>query len=228
MDIVRAREIVEENLNLMERKNKDYSGGSGDNISAAGMKGMATRLMDKASRFNNLVDKDKDDQNFESIEDTLNDMMNYALIARMLGEDSWGSPPVRSIYLAGPIDINPGDTAPKKYVRNMLERLGLVVYDPGEAFRSEENGNISPLEWPDLMIDLVCRTAIKYSDILVAIIPENSVPFGTIREIEYARAQGKQVILYHGVSGRSAFHHDLVRFHDLDQLITYVKDLAKV
>lgn len=228
MDIARAREIVKENLDLMERKNKDYSGGSGDNISATGMKGMATRLMDKASRFNNLVDKDEDDQNFESIEDTLNDMMNYALIARMLGEDSWESPPVRSVYLAGPIDINPGDPAPKKYVRDILERYGLVVYDPEGAFRSEKNGNLLPLKWPDLMIDLVCRTAIKHSDIFVAVIPKHSVPFGTIREIEYARAQGKQVVLYHGVSGRSAFHHDLVRFYDLDQLINYVKDLAKV
>lgn len=190
MDIQRIKEIHRENLELMERKNRDYSGDTGDNISATGMVGMATRIMDKASRFNNLINT-KGAINFESVKDTLDDLMNYALIARLLEEGSWASKP-NLIYLAGAIDDVTGLEA-RGWRREITEKLAIHkkinVFNPVTAY------NIVDLDVAKKAIVEIDRMAIAQCDIIIAYLAGEGRSFGTIREVEFAKSLGKRVIL---------------------------------
>ena len=66
---------------LLVKKNQDYKGASFD----LGLNGNMVHLWDKVRRYRNLVEKRMtvglaDKPNFESIEDTLKDIIGYAVI----------------------------------------------------------------------------------------------------------------------------------------------------
>ena len=52
------------------------------------MNGLRVRMYDKLARLNNLVDTG-DTPNYESIEDTLIDMANYAIIGLLVQRGQW-------------------------------------------------------------------------------------------------------------------------------------------
>ena len=77
-----SKETIEKIFNgmsdLLVKKNKDYKGASFD----LGMNGNMVHLWDKVSRYRNMVEnKMRGEQpNFEGIEDTLKDIIGYAVI----------------------------------------------------------------------------------------------------------------------------------------------------
>lgn len=73
------REILDELLNIFLKKHKDYGKG---NILSIKELGIAFRLTEKIERLKNLLMNSKKPEN-ESIEDTLNDIAVYAIIARL-------------------------------------------------------------------------------------------------------------------------------------------------
>ena len=73
-----------ENIQLMDKKQQDYGSG---NISAFGEFGVIVRLNDKMERLKNL-NKMPSVKN-ESIEDTYQDIANYAVIALLIRRNLW-------------------------------------------------------------------------------------------------------------------------------------------
>ena len=88
-DINEAIKYYADTLRLAVKKNKDYSSKGMDPIKLTGMEGVSVRLIDKVTRLYNLV-KSKDPPNYESIDDTLRDISNYALIGYLLKNGKWG------------------------------------------------------------------------------------------------------------------------------------------
>lgn len=70
---------------LFDKKHSDYGK---QNISFSGQIGIVVRMMDKLARIQNLMDKGVDPQN-ESLEDSWDDLMNYAAIGKLLGNGKW-------------------------------------------------------------------------------------------------------------------------------------------
>lgn len=75
-----AEQIANECVGLMISKQKDYGK---DNILDFGEYGVLVRMNDKFQRLKNLNKSGKEPNN-ESIEDTLKDIANYAIISLML------------------------------------------------------------------------------------------------------------------------------------------------
>lgn len=89
------KKIIEEMYQVHLEKNHDYSPRS---ILSVGEVGLATRVWDKVTRLLNLTGfnietgeytKPKSPKN-ESINDTLLDLANYAIIWKILREGNWG------------------------------------------------------------------------------------------------------------------------------------------
>lgn len=104
-------------------------------------------------------------------------------------------------YLAGPID-SPGAsvTLPAPYLRwqdmaadKLLPWVG--TYDPSAAFRMAwGNTDGAPLPTAKRIIKSINRSAIlSCESMLVYLDNKNARPFGTIREIEFARANHRAV-----------------------------------
>lgn len=81
-EIKMTKESVNEVLNsvaeILVKKNADYGGASFD----LGINGNMVHIWDKARRFRSLVEKQMKGEkaNFESLEDTLRDIIGYAVI----------------------------------------------------------------------------------------------------------------------------------------------------
>lgn len=73
------QEILDELMVIFLKKHKDYGKG---NILSIKELGIAFRLTEKVERLKNLLMNSKIPEN-ESIEDTLNDIAVYAIIARL-------------------------------------------------------------------------------------------------------------------------------------------------
>jgi len=89
------REVIERMYSTHLDKNQDYSK---YNILATGFHGVVTRIWDKTARLMSLAGfnigtgeytGEKSAKN-ESIEDTLIDLANYAVIALILRRNKWG------------------------------------------------------------------------------------------------------------------------------------------
>lgn len=86
----KMRAIVEECIELGMRKNNDYSGAKRiDNIALTGFDGISVRLLDKACRVRSLLLVESQVQE-EKLEDTLRDIINYAVYGILLIRDQWG------------------------------------------------------------------------------------------------------------------------------------------
>lgn len=82
----KGNEMTQESINeifngmseLLVKKNQDYKGASFD----LGMNGNMVHLWDKVTRYRNMVEKQLrgESPNFESIEDTLKDIIGYSVI----------------------------------------------------------------------------------------------------------------------------------------------------
>jgi len=90
--------ICEEMLELFKKKQADYGPtniGMGkskiktDKDVQLSLMGLGTRLNDKTSRFLNLTMQDRKPKN-ESIDDTLIDIANYAVMALIVRSKLWG------------------------------------------------------------------------------------------------------------------------------------------
>ncbi|MBN1970956.1 MAG: DUF1599 domain-containing protein, partial [Candidatus Delongbacteria bacterium] len=76
--------ITDDVTAILLKKNQDYGGASFD----LGLNGNMVHLWDKVSRFRSLVSQENQNVNFESLEDTLKDIIGYAVIGlHILNDD---------------------------------------------------------------------------------------------------------------------------------------------
>lgn len=73
---------------LMLKKHADYGPMNIAGAPGGPMNGLRVRMYDKLARLNNLVDTG-DTPNYESIEDTLLDLANYAIIGLLVQRGQW-------------------------------------------------------------------------------------------------------------------------------------------
>jgi hypothetical protein len=80
--------ILGELTTIMVRKHEDYGPMNIAGAPGGPMNGLRVRMYDKLARLNNLVDTG-DTPNYESIEDTLLDLANYAIIGLLVQRGQW-------------------------------------------------------------------------------------------------------------------------------------------
>ena len=80
--------ILGELATTMVRKHADYGPMNIAGAPGGPMNGLRVRMYDKLARLNNLVDTG-DTPNYESIEDTLLDLANYAIIGLLVQRGQW-------------------------------------------------------------------------------------------------------------------------------------------
>ena len=80
--------ILDELAVIMVKKHQDYGPMNIAGAPGGPMNGLQVRMYDKLARLNNLVDKG-DTPNYESIEDTLLDLANYAIIGLLVQRGQW-------------------------------------------------------------------------------------------------------------------------------------------
>jgi hypothetical protein len=80
--------ILNELRNIMLKKQEDYGPLNISHAPGGAMNGLRVRMHDKLARLNNLSNKG-DTPNFESIEDTLIDLANYAIIGLLVQRGQW-------------------------------------------------------------------------------------------------------------------------------------------
>ncbi len=73
---------------MMLKKHADYGPMNIAGAPGGPMNGLRVRMYDKLARLNNLVDTG-DTPNYESIEDTLLDLANYAIIGLLVQRGQW-------------------------------------------------------------------------------------------------------------------------------------------
>ena len=83
-----AADIADELLDILYSKHKDYGPLNIALAPGGPMNGLRVRMYDKLARLNNLLDTG-DTPNYESIEDTLIDLANYAIIGLMVQRGQW-------------------------------------------------------------------------------------------------------------------------------------------
>ena len=81
--VMQFRMVEEELANLFEEKNRRYGNSFAEQFKKRGLVMSAIRLEDKFRRFDELVSNPCDDGGDESIEDTLKDLANYAIMTIM-------------------------------------------------------------------------------------------------------------------------------------------------
>jgi hypothetical protein len=85
MDDKSIKEVTDEISVLLIKKNRDYGNASFD----LGLNGNMVHLWDKVKRYKTLVET-KSTPSFESIEDTLKDIIGYAIIGlHILRDDTF-------------------------------------------------------------------------------------------------------------------------------------------
>ncbi len=83
MDKESINQITNDICELLLKKNQDYEGASFD----LGLNGNVVHLWDKVKRYKSLVIKLNQKPNFETIEDTLQDIIGYAIIGLHILKD---------------------------------------------------------------------------------------------------------------------------------------------
>jgi hypothetical protein len=80
--------ILKELECVMLKKHEDYGPMNISGAPGGPMNGLRVRMYDKLARLNNLTDSG-DTPNYESIEDTLVDLANYAIIGLLVQRGQW-------------------------------------------------------------------------------------------------------------------------------------------
>ena len=83
-----AETILHELLNILYKKHEDYGPMNIAGAPGGAMNGLRVRMYDKLARLTHLADK-TDTPNYESIEDTLIDLANYAIIGLLVQRGQW-------------------------------------------------------------------------------------------------------------------------------------------
>lgn len=83
-----AADITDELLDILYKKHKDYGPLNIAHAPGGALNGLRVRMHDKLARLNHLVDNG-DTPNYETIEDTLIDLANYAIIGLMVQRGQW-------------------------------------------------------------------------------------------------------------------------------------------
>lgn len=79
------KQITDEITNLLLKKNQDYGGASFD----LGLNGNMVHLWDKVKRYRTLIESSDNAIHFESLNDTLMDIIGYAIIGlHILNDDT--------------------------------------------------------------------------------------------------------------------------------------------
>ncbi len=88
-DIKHLEDVLQELHILMLRKHQDYGPYNIANAPGGAMNGLIIRMHDKLERLQNLYYKKNDTPNYESIQDTLQDIANYAIIGLLVQRGQW-------------------------------------------------------------------------------------------------------------------------------------------
>lgn len=83
MDKQSIKQITDDVTEILLKKNQDYESASFD----LGLNGNVVHLWDKVKRYRSLILKQNQKPNFESIEDTLKDIIGYAIIGLHILKD---------------------------------------------------------------------------------------------------------------------------------------------
>ena len=85
--------ILAELKQILLKKQQDY-GPLNISLAPGGpFNGLRVRMYDKLARFSNLVENNNDTPNYESLEDTLIDLANYAIIGILVQNGQWEGVP---------------------------------------------------------------------------------------------------------------------------------------
>ena len=82
-------EVYEELSRVLVSKQSDYGPGNINNAPGGAMNGVLVRMNDKMERLKNLIYHSEGEPQNESIDDSLVDIANYAVIAMMVRRGSW-------------------------------------------------------------------------------------------------------------------------------------------
>jgi hypothetical protein len=82
-----AHAIIYELLEILYKKHEDYGPMNIAGAPGGAMNGLRVRMYDKLARLSHLGDSDT--PNYESIEDTLVDLANYAIIGLLVQRGQW-------------------------------------------------------------------------------------------------------------------------------------------
>lgn len=80
--------IVNQLTAILLKKQQDYGPFNIAHAPGGAMNGLRVRMHDKLARLNNLIDTGNT-PNYESIEDTLIDLANYAIIGLLVQKGQW-------------------------------------------------------------------------------------------------------------------------------------------
>ena len=87
-DVKYAADIADELLDILYTKHQDYGPLNIALAPGGPMNGLRVRMYDKLARLNNLVDTGNTPK-YESVEDTLIDLANYAIIGLLVQRGQW-------------------------------------------------------------------------------------------------------------------------------------------
>ena len=208
-------DIINECIALSERKGHDYGDDQVDNIAMVGMRGIAIRNFDKATRLLSLtrpgmIAKVKD----ETVRDTLIDGINYNAYGVMLLDDTWNQyrhSHTNEVPIGDPLEEDEDEDTipefrgagenPKVYACHSMSLTAEVVkyykkfgsqfvFIPGQhnPFNALANGDVN---YNDILA--VNFKAINQCDAVE--VHWNGCSFGTIMDIGYALAQDKPIIV---------------------------------
>lgn len=85
-----AEDIMNELFKILVQKHEDYGPNNIAHAPGGAMNGLLVRMHDKITRLKHLTYESKDKTpNYESVEDTLIDLANYAIIGLMVQRGQW-------------------------------------------------------------------------------------------------------------------------------------------
>lgn len=108
-----AKTITLQLLTILYRKHQDYGPLNIAGAPGGAMNGLRVRMYDKLARLNNLVDTG-DTPNYESIEDTLIDLANYAIIGLLVQRGQWEGVPNGAAKQTDSSIERPTNTVPRQ------------------------------------------------------------------------------------------------------------------
>jgi len=84
-----AEAIMNELFSILVKKHADYGPFNIAHAPGGAMNGLMVRMHDKMARLKNLTYNNSATPNYESIEDTLIDLANYAIIGLLVQRGQW-------------------------------------------------------------------------------------------------------------------------------------------
>jgi nucleoside 2-deoxyribosyltransferase len=125
-----------------------------------------------------------------------------------------------AIYLAGPIDETDDGSTWRTRIGESLPP-GVIAIDPFHGVHGDGPRTAQ-------VVDRTNRWMIHASDGLLVNLEERAAAFGTIREIEFARAKGKPVVvvspdIIHSLSAHDVFQEDTLE-RGLGRLVEAITD----